>query len=207
MAEFVGDTLAIESVDRVSEATARLKRNEGGDAVLSTDRNWRVTFLNPSAEKLVGWTHTEASGREFTDVFQVIDAGTRERIAPCLELEVGKGHTVILAKENGRNRSQFFKDEMNVHAQIRCDRRSITVLERHGNKDCGRRLRYRLFQLELPEACRGAGILLQQTLAPNRVPSIDRGRGASLDLAIDISHIARRQVAEASFNAEDMHHG
>jgi diguanylate cyclase (GGDEF)-like protein/PAS domain S-box-containing protein len=64
--------------------------------VLSTDRNWRITFLNPVAERLIGWSYAEASGRQLTDVFQVIDGTTREPIVPCLELEVAKGRTVIM---------------------------------------------------------------------------------------------------------------
>jgi diguanylate cyclase (GGDEF)-like protein/PAS domain S-box-containing protein len=75
---------------------AQVTLNSIGDAVLSTDGNWRITFLNPVAERLIGWTHAEASGRQLTDVFQVIDAATRERIVPCLEFEVGKGRTVAL---------------------------------------------------------------------------------------------------------------
>jgi diguanylate cyclase (GGDEF)-like protein/PAS domain S-box-containing protein len=75
---------------------AQVTLNSIGDAVLSTDGDWRITFLNPVAERLIGWTYAEASGRQLTDVFQVINATTRERIVPCLEFEVGKGRTVIL---------------------------------------------------------------------------------------------------------------
>jgi len=75
---------------------AQVTLNSIGDAVLSTDGDWHITFLNPVAEKLIGWTSAEASGAPLTDVFQVIDATTRERIVPCLEFEVGKGRTVIL---------------------------------------------------------------------------------------------------------------
>lgn len=75
---------------------AQVTLNSIGDAVLSTDANWRITFLNPVAEQLMGLTHAEASGRQLTDVFQVIDATTREPIVPCLEFEVGKGRTIIL---------------------------------------------------------------------------------------------------------------
>jgi diguanylate cyclase (GGDEF)-like protein/PAS domain S-box-containing protein len=75
---------------------AQVTLNSIGDAVLSTDGNWRITFLNPVAERLIGWTYTEASGRLLTEVFQVIDATTRERIVPCLEFQVGKARTVIL---------------------------------------------------------------------------------------------------------------
>jgi PAS domain S-box-containing protein len=75
---------------------AQVTLNSIGDAVLSTDGDWRITFLNPVAERLIGWTFAEASGQQLTDVFQVIDATTRERIVPCLEFEVGQGRTVIL---------------------------------------------------------------------------------------------------------------
>jgi diguanylate cyclase (GGDEF)-like protein/PAS domain S-box-containing protein len=75
---------------------AQVTLNSIGDAVLSTDGNWRVTFLNPVAEKLIGWTIAEAAGQELSEVFQVIDATTRDRIVPCLEFEVEKGRTIIL---------------------------------------------------------------------------------------------------------------
>jgi diguanylate cyclase (GGDEF)-like protein/PAS domain S-box-containing protein len=75
---------------------AQVTLNSIGDAVLSTDRSWRITFLNPVAEKLIGWTNAEAAGRQLTEVFQVIDTTTRERIVPSLELEVEKGRTIIL---------------------------------------------------------------------------------------------------------------
>jgi diguanylate cyclase (GGDEF)-like protein/PAS domain S-box-containing protein len=75
---------------------AQVTLNSIGDAVLSTDGNWRITFLNPVAEKLTGWSNAEATGRHLTEIFQVIDATTRERIAPCLEFEVKHGRTTIL---------------------------------------------------------------------------------------------------------------
>jgi len=75
---------------------AQVTLNSIGDAVLSTDADWRITFLNPVAERLIGWTYLEASGQQLTDVFQVMDATTRERIVPCLKFEVEKGRTVIL---------------------------------------------------------------------------------------------------------------
>ena len=75
---------------------AHVTLNSIGDAVLSTDADWRITFLNPVAEKLLGWAFAEASGQELASVFKVIDGATRERIVPCLEFEVGQGRTVVL---------------------------------------------------------------------------------------------------------------
>ena len=67
-----------------------------GDGVLSTDSAGLITFLNPVAEKLTGWTIAEAAGRHLSKVFEVIDASTRERVVPQLALEVQKGRTMIM---------------------------------------------------------------------------------------------------------------
>ncbi len=48
-----------------------------GDAVLATDTEGRIAFLNPSAAGLTGWTAEEAFGRPAQDVFRVIDESTR----------------------------------------------------------------------------------------------------------------------------------
>ena len=75
---------------------AQVILNSIGDGVLSTDGDCRVTFLNPVAEKLTGWTNAEAAGQMLTEIFQVINSATRERIVPRLEFEVKKGRTMIL---------------------------------------------------------------------------------------------------------------
>jgi diguanylate cyclase (GGDEF)-like protein/PAS domain S-box-containing protein len=67
-----------------------------GDAVLSTDNRWLVTFINPVAEKLTGWSSAQAAGRHVSKVFQVLDGVTRARIVPQMELAVEKGRTIIL---------------------------------------------------------------------------------------------------------------
>jgi PAS domain S-box-containing protein len=49
-----------------------------GDAVISTDVDGRVTYLNGVAETLTGWTQAEAAGRLLSEVFQIVDEETRE---------------------------------------------------------------------------------------------------------------------------------
>lgn len=46
-----------------------------GDAVIATDNEARVTFLNPVAEALTGWTLSEAAGHPVDEVF-VIDVAS-----------------------------------------------------------------------------------------------------------------------------------
>jgi len=75
---------------------ARMTLESIGDAVLSTDSSWRVTFVNPVAETLLGWTSAEALGRHVSEVFQVLDGTSREPLAPQMERAIQDGRTIIL---------------------------------------------------------------------------------------------------------------
>ncbi|KPV49693.1 hypothetical protein SE17_31165, partial [Kouleothrix aurantiaca] len=48
-----------------------------GDAVIATDANGKVTFLNAIAEELTGWPRRDAAGRNIEEVFRIINAQTR----------------------------------------------------------------------------------------------------------------------------------
>ena len=71
--------------------------NSIGDAVLSTDIQSNVTYLNPVAERMTGWPRQEARGRPLAEVFQIIDATSRETarnpIAQAMELDTTVGLT------------------------------------------------------------------------------------------------------------------
>jgi diguanylate cyclase (GGDEF)-like protein/PAS domain S-box-containing protein len=55
--------------------------NSIGDGVIACDRNRQVTFMNPIAETITGWTEQEACGQATTEVFQIIHSETRCAIA------------------------------------------------------------------------------------------------------------------------------
>ena len=67
-----------------------------GDAVLSTDLQGKVTYLNVVAEKITGWTREEAAGKDIEEVFVIVDGSTREPCANPLRTAISKNKTVQL---------------------------------------------------------------------------------------------------------------
>lgn len=49
-----------------------------GDAVLSTDLAGNITYLNPVAERMTGWSESEAVGKPLQEVMRIIDADSRK---------------------------------------------------------------------------------------------------------------------------------
>lgn len=66
------------------------------DAVIATDTAGRVTYLNPSAELLTGWTMHEALGQLWDRVFQVRAADTNLPIRDLLSRALAEGIVVEL---------------------------------------------------------------------------------------------------------------
>lgn len=77
-----------------------------GDAVIATDIDSKVSFLNPIAESLTGWKQVETTGQPIEKVFNIINEATRKAIEnPALKamkegIIVGlANHTVLIAKD------------------------------------------------------------------------------------------------------------
>jgi len=49
------------------------------DAVVTTDREGRISFLNAAAEAVSGWTQADALGLPYREVFHIMDENTRTR--------------------------------------------------------------------------------------------------------------------------------
>lgn len=62
-----------------------------GDAVLATDTSCNITYLNPVAEKLTGWTQLDAIGKSITKVFNIINGATRKRARNPAKYVISKG--------------------------------------------------------------------------------------------------------------------
>src|ERR1700690_1306800 len=76
---------------------AQVMLNCIGDAVISTDLSGNVNYLNVVAERMTGWPWKEACGRQFAEVFHIIDGSTREPARSPLELAIQQDKTVGLA--------------------------------------------------------------------------------------------------------------
>jgi PAS domain S-box-containing protein len=79
-----------------------------GDAVITTDIDGRITYLNAVAESLTGWTQREAAGQSLDVVFRIVNEDTRKPVenpaARALKDGVVVGlanHTVLLPKQGG----------------------------------------------------------------------------------------------------------
>ena len=82
-----------------------------GDGVITSDVDGRVVLMNKIAEKLTGWTQTEAAGKPMTEVFRIIHEKTRRPCENPVEKVLTTGniitlanHTALIAKD-GTERS------------------------------------------------------------------------------------------------------
>lgn len=69
-----------------------------GDAVIATDADLRVTFMNRVAEQLTGWREEEASGRPLEEVFRIVELETRAPAESPAAKALRKGKVVGLSR-------------------------------------------------------------------------------------------------------------
>lgn len=70
-----------------------------GDAVITTDTGGRITFLNPVAESLTGWTQ-EAVGQPLDGVIRLINEDTRQPVEIPTVRALAEGRTLKLASHS-----------------------------------------------------------------------------------------------------------
>jgi PAS domain S-box-containing protein len=77
-----------------------------GDAVITTDRAGNVTFLNPVAQSLTGWSQDEAAGVPLNEVFKIVNEETRQTVENPATRALREGlvvglanHTLLIAKD------------------------------------------------------------------------------------------------------------
>jgi PAS domain S-box-containing protein len=82
--------------------------NSIGDAVIATDLDGAVNYLNPVAEKLTGWRQKKAYGQPLEKVFNLINEKTREPLeSPFSKIKregamIGLANNTLLVDKDGR---------------------------------------------------------------------------------------------------------
>jgi PAS domain S-box-containing protein len=113
------DTLGRHCAQAMVRSAAREREDEArrwftttlrsiGDAVIATDADGRVTFMNPVAEELTGFPEADAKGRPLEEVFPIFSEQTRQPVESPVTKVLREGaivgfanHTVLRAR-NGK---------------------------------------------------------------------------------------------------------
>ncbi|MEP0860337.1 MAG: PAS domain S-box protein [Ignavibacterium sp.] len=80
-----------------SQAEFRTTLYSIGDAVITTDKEGKVKYLNPVAEELTGWKESQARGKKLNKVFYIINEETRQEVDNPVDKVLEKGIIVGLA--------------------------------------------------------------------------------------------------------------
>jgi two-component system cell cycle sensor histidine kinase/response regulator CckA len=86
----------MEALNREKERLAVTLRSIG-DAVITTDRNGRITLMNLIAENLTAWEEPEAIGRPLMEVFRIYNERTREPCTNPVDEVLSTGQVMDLA--------------------------------------------------------------------------------------------------------------
>jgi two-component system sensor histidine kinase/response regulator len=95
---FLGES-RLRALNRIVASRRQLAVTLGsiGDAVIATDARAHVTFLNPVAEALTGWSTADAMGRPLLEVFNIINELTRQKAEDPAAKVIRTGTVVGLA--------------------------------------------------------------------------------------------------------------
>jgi PAS domain S-box-containing protein len=81
----------------VESELARITLNSIGDGVICTDVTGNITYLNPVAESMTGWSREEACGRRLPEVLRIIDGDSRETVLDPLAMAIRRNEAVGLS--------------------------------------------------------------------------------------------------------------
>jgi len=80
-----------------------------GDAVIVTDPQSRITFMNPVAERLTGWSLNDALQKPLTDIFKIVSEQSSMAVENPVARAIREGaivglanHTVLIARDGSK---------------------------------------------------------------------------------------------------------
>lgn len=97
-----------ESAERQQREWWRVTLSSVGDAVITTDREGRVNYINLTAQTLTGWTQEDANGQPLDVVFNIVNENTRQPVESPITKVLREGivvglanHTALIRKDGG----------------------------------------------------------------------------------------------------------
>jgi diguanylate cyclase (GGDEF)-like protein/PAS domain S-box-containing protein len=106
--------IAVDVTERKEAAEALFREKERaqvtlasiGDGVIRAGADGLIDYLNPVAERLTGWTSETAVGKPVTEVFQIVDEGSRKPLTDpvrrCMDehrVVESPGHALLLSAD------------------------------------------------------------------------------------------------------------
>jgi len=95
-----------ERQQREAEEEFRTTLYSIGDAVITTDAGGRIRNMNPVAERLTGWSESDARGKPLDEVFRIVNEDTRATVENPAVRVLREGtivglanHTLLLSKD------------------------------------------------------------------------------------------------------------
>lgn len=87
----------LQSQSSISGDAAIATLDSIGDGVISIDIAGQVTYLNPAAERMTGWSLHAAAGRSHREVLRIVDGGSHEAAVNPLTLAILHNKTATLS--------------------------------------------------------------------------------------------------------------
>ena len=106
LARLVDELARVNDSLQLSEQDLAITLHSIGDGVLVTDDERRILRMNPAAEKLTGWTQSDARNRHVEEVFRIINEESRlpaglpiDEVLATGEIQGLANHTVLIARD------------------------------------------------------------------------------------------------------------
>jgi diguanylate cyclase (GGDEF)-like protein/PAS domain S-box-containing protein len=106
IARDVSQQMQLEQALAGEHERLRVTLDSIGDAVITTDKNGLVQYLNPIAQSLTGWNATEAKGLPLQQVFNIVNETTRTLCVNPVELCLSQdrivglaNHTILISRD------------------------------------------------------------------------------------------------------------
>ena len=93
------ERMAVSQSLHLEKVRAEITLNSISDAVIGTDLQGNVDYLNTAGERMTGWSKEEAGGHHVSEVMPLINGETREPVRNPLELVLELDKPIGLAAD------------------------------------------------------------------------------------------------------------